>query len=638
VVEEICDYLTSAPPKSFFLFAGAGSGKTRTLVEVLRRLTGVEPHAAGLLFASKLRARGQSIRVITYTRNAATVITGRLGENDLAKVSTIHAFCWDLIAGFDKDIREALLALNEESLKKAKAVAEGRKRGATANDLQSIAEFEVRPTKLGSIPRFLYNPDRNTYGDGALQHSQVLAITTWLLEMRPTLRKTLVDQHPVILIDESQDTMSGILDSFLKVVSEAPEKLAMGLLGDHRQRIYMDGHKDLPSLIPESWELPKLEMNHRSQKRIVDLINSIWAADVKGRTQPTSGVIQYARTEKSGGFARIFIGDSTLDPEEKIRRETLCAVRMAQISGATSWTNRKSGFQVLALEHRLAARRGEFLGVFDAMMLIDPEAARPQGNGENKGPASVKALLEDVSALAGCVDEDGKVDEFGAIEVLHRFDCLKDLPKNPPDQQERLAELHRAIQDFAAICSNTGCTVRQILNPLVACRVFKFAEPLERAFHDTDPPPAVPARASEEPVEDRKQRGLHHLLNARWREVSLYRTYLQGTANLATHQVVKGSEFENVMVVMDDEEAGGFLFSYDKLFGAVSLSRTDEANAAENKETTIDRTLRLLYVTCSRAREGLALVLWSSSPELALEKVRISGWFSVDEIEQVPGG
>jgi DNA helicase-2/ATP-dependent DNA helicase PcrA len=47
VVDEICSYLTEQPPRSFFLFAGAGSGKTRTLVEVLRRLTGVVPHEDG---------------------------------------------------------------------------------------------------------------------------------------------------------------------------------------------------------------------------------------------------------------------------------------------------------------------------------------------------------------------------------------------------------------------------------------------------------------------------------------------------------------------------------------------------------------------------------------------------------------
>ena len=55
VVAEICGYLTERPPRSFFLFAGAGSGKTRTLVEVLRRLTGVVPHESGARLANRLR-------------------------------------------------------------------------------------------------------------------------------------------------------------------------------------------------------------------------------------------------------------------------------------------------------------------------------------------------------------------------------------------------------------------------------------------------------------------------------------------------------------------------------------------------------------------------------------------------------
>jgi DNA helicase-2/ATP-dependent DNA helicase PcrA len=65
VVEEICGYLTDEPPRSYFLFAGAGSGKTRTLVEVLRRLTGVVRHEKGEQLARSLRMYGRSIRVVT---------------------------------------------------------------------------------------------------------------------------------------------------------------------------------------------------------------------------------------------------------------------------------------------------------------------------------------------------------------------------------------------------------------------------------------------------------------------------------------------------------------------------------------------------------------------------------------------
>jgi predicted ATP-dependent endonuclease of OLD family len=58
----------------------------------------------------------------------------------------------------------------------------------------------------------------------------------------------------------------------------------------------------------------------------------------------------------------------------------------------------------------------------------------------------------------------------------------------------------------------------------------------------------------------------------------------------------------------------------------------DEDPTTEGKETTIDRTLRLLYVTCSRAEESLALILWAKNPEAALEAINQSGWFAANEV------
>ena len=123
---------------------------------------------------------------------------------------------------------------------------------------------------------------------------------------------------------------------------------------------------------------------------------------------------------------------------------------------------------------------------------------------------------------------------------------------------------------------------------------------------------------------------------APWSELERYRRYLAGNSELATHQVVKGSEFTHVMVVMDDKQAGGHLFSYDKLFGATELEERDLDNFNAGKETTIDRSLRLLYVTCSRARESLALVLWAEKPAEALEFARHkSGWFAAEEVAEI---
>jgi UvrD-like helicase C-terminal domain len=81
-----------------------------------------------------------------------------------------------------------------------------------------------------------------------------------------------------------------------------------------------------------------------------------------------------------------------------------------------------------------------------------------------------------------------------------------------------------------------------------------------------------------------------------------------------THQGVKGLEFDRVLIVLDDCEARGFPFPYEKLFGAKPLSDQDRKNAAEGAETGIDRTRRLLYVTCTRAKKSQALVAYSESP------------------------
>ena len=66
---------------------------------------------------------------------------------------------------------------------------------------------------------------------------------------------------------------------------------------------------------------------------------------------------------------------------------------------------------------------------------------------------------------------------------------------------------------------------------------------------------------------------------------------------------------------------------------SINKAPTDKKNAEAGKETTIDRTLRLLYVTCSRAQESLALVLWSSDPAAAMARIKESQWFAEDEIQ-----
>ncbi len=121
-------------------------------------------------------------------------------------------------------------------------------------------------------------------------------------------------------------------------------------------------------------------------------------------------------------------------------------------------------------------------------------------------------------------------------------------------------------------------------------------------------------------------------LEAPFAEIERYASYLDEHSSFDTHQGVKGLEFDRVMVVMDDTDARGFLFSYDKLFGAKARTATDIKNENEGKETGLHRTRRLFYVTCSRAKKSLALVAYTDSESAVRSHMLRNGWFEEHEI------
>ena len=94
---EIQECLSSDPPKSFFMFAGAGSGKTRSLINTLEYLDKEKGHY--------LAERGKQIAVITYTNAACDEIGRRLQYKPIFMVSTIHSFLWEMIKSFQQDIK-----------------------------------------------------------------------------------------------------------------------------------------------------------------------------------------------------------------------------------------------------------------------------------------------------------------------------------------------------------------------------------------------------------------------------------------------------------------------------------------------------------------------------------------------------
>jgi DNA helicase-2/ATP-dependent DNA helicase PcrA len=161
--------------------------------------------------------------------------------------------------------------------------------------------------------------------------------------------------------------------------------------------------------------------------------------------------------------------------------------------------------------------------------------------------------------------------------------------------------------------------VPESLKPLLALKQVKIAGAEGNIVNEID---QLPERI----------RALEAFLNAPFLEVRAYAQYVSDAAPYDTHQGVKGREFERVMVLMDPLDTRGFMFDYEKLFGAKPPSAADQKNMREGKETSLDRTRRLFYVTCSRARQSLAIVAYSEAPDLVRRSMVGNGWFDEPEI------
>jgi len=122
-------------------------------------------------------------------------------------------------------------------------------------------------------------------------------------------------------------------------------------------------------------------------------------------------------------------------------------------------------------------------------------------------------------------------------------------------------------------------------------------------------------------------------LDAPFSQVARYLAYVEDRSPFGTHQGVKGLEFPRVMVIADDVHTRfKGLASYETLFGVKPLGPTAQKKADNGEETTIERTRRLLYVTCTRAEESLALVLYSEAPDTIRRFLISNQWMAEDEV------
>jgi len=585
-------------PKSFFLFAGAGSGKTRSLITTLSHINKE--------YGEKLQQEGRKIAVITYTNAACDEIKRRAEYNPLFCISTIHSFAWTLISPHTQDIKEWLQQrLAKQVLELSDKQKTGRPTSQAFKDrAKKIDLYKKRIEYLPNIKKFIYNPDGNNIEKNSLDHAEVISITADFLTEKQTLQLILVDRYPILLIDESQDTKKELIDAFLLIQSHYSYQFTIGLLGDTMQRIYMDGKENLSTLIPAGWERPVKIMNHRSRKRIVALCNSI--------RKSVDGVEQESRHNRTGGFIRVFITSNSnpLQAEKDIR------IHMATETDDDEWNNLQA-VKCLTVEHQMAAKRLGFNTFFEPLNSINSYK-----QGLMNGSLSVMSVLTRIALpLYEAYTTD---DQFEIMRIVREYSLIFADKKGQLSSKD-IVDLRRKINTLTRLWDNNDPKCIDLIKCIYEENLFNFHDDIKLLINHT-------ASDGVEDPEAVKLDSLAISFNARFSEVKKYQEYIEGKASFDTHQGVKGLEFPRVMVIIDDSSTRGSSFNYNKLFGIEKKSDTDIRNEAEGRETTIERTKRLLYVTCSRAIDSLAIVYYTTDIVAAIEAVSSSGWFEENEI------
>lgn len=598
VDDEIRNCFMSEPPKSFFMFAGAGSGKTRSLINTLEFLAAEK--------SKYLSEHGRQIAIITYTNAACDEISRRLQYRSIFLVSTIHSFLWELIKNFQVDIRQWIEASIQEEISELQSKQSGR--SATQSRAEKIKKKTERLEKIKNVKRFSYNPNGENVGVDSLSHEEVIKIGAEFISSEETMKQILVNKYPILLIDESQDTKNELIDALLIVYKEKKDQWAIGMFGDTMQKIYQDGKDRLEDAIPPDWVRPVKVMNHRSSKRIVSLANSIRSL--------SDDKTQKARSDAAAGFVRLFIANTNSNKEST---EKFAATIMAEQGSDENWLT-DDGYECLILEHHMAASRFGFASLYTAL-----DECKLFSTALRKGEiAEISFLYNTISPL---IKAHKAGNEFEISRLIRKSSPLlsrKFLEANVNIQQDMLEIAEHAASSLFALWDNDSIPL--CIDVLKNIQVSGLYELTERTNEILD---------EKYSGDDPKVVALKKALSVPFDEMERYATYVSDKSRFATHQGVKGLEFPRVMVILDDTESRGFLFSYEKLFGAKMPTETDLKNEKEGKDTSNRRTARLFYVACTRAMESLAVVAYSDNPELVKSTALCNGWFSEEEIQIV---
>ncbi|SEO84150.1 DNA helicase-2 / ATP-dependent DNA helicase PcrA [Mucilaginibacter gossypiicola] len=593
--------------QSFVLEAGAGSGKTFTLIQTLNHVL--------TAYSSSLRYNNQLIACITYTNVAKNEILDRLENNPNVSVLTIHEFLWANIKNFQKQLLIALdeLNTNMHASKPDKFVPDLLTRGIVQEvtyDDSGFRDFE----------------------NGSLHHDDVITLAAALFKKYEVLKKIIVSKYPYIFIDEYQDTAIDTVDALVNgLLHNNSENLLLGFFGDSYQTIY-EGVGSLDSYVNAGkLQLVNKEENYRSSVQVVSVLNKIRSnitQIVPDNRKHINGSVSFINCDNypARGRMRITEYEQSLVPQKNANYNRVIAHLINQ-----GWSfGEKSPDKILIIANRRVAERSHFGNLYNLA------ATR---YGERANEVLMKREHPLVRFFLGSVDKKTSKERKSGIEHLIKFwqeqsyndvisflnsyGVLSPNDTNPSSFVLRKHSdkifLNEKMEQLLRI--RESATVKEIFDFIIANNILKKSESLENYLKKIANP--VDEFLSEED-RDRQIRDItffNGVMQLSYEEVASLFKHTQNQTVFSTKHGTKGDEFRNVLVVIDDT-SWKQKYNFEKF---VTNSDTDESRLL--------RTKNLFYVSCSRAKENLVVLALSKFEDEAMAV--INSWFEVNNVRSV---
>ncbi|MGM0835885.1 MAG: UvrD-helicase domain-containing protein [Bacillota bacterium] len=475
--------------KNFVLEAGAGAGKTYSLIQALRHIIKTQ--------GQELLRRGQKVACITYTNVAKKEIESRTDSHPIIFSATIHSFCWSLIKGFQPRIRKSLPNIDKWA--------------------ERLLEVENINTH---IIRYDTGIPKITNNEIMLGHQDVLTLTTLLME-DIKFRKLLSSKYPIIFIDEYQDTDNNIVDSLKSHFLDDETSPLFGFFGDHWQKIYGTG---CGKINHESIENIGKRANFRSSRLIVETLNRMRPelTQEPSSLNPGSVIVYHTNSwEKERRLESHWKGDL---PQEDAHH-MLSKTRFELTNNGWDFSPDKT--KILMLTHNILAHEQGYMHLAAIF---------------NNNDRYIKKEDDYISFFANVLEPVCNAYELRNYgKMFSILEGRMPLIRSHKDKLELASNMNTLINlRKTGTVGNIIEHLRKTKYPSLPANLYKIEDKIDLLCKSTD------IDDSEKKMKEFNQK----LKSVSYQEVISLCDFIENQTPFATKHGVKGAEFENVLVVI----------------------------------------------------------------------------------------